>query len=87
MLVAEPCIVKSCSGMTISYRTVCPCILDGLAGPTCEERAAVFCINQCSGHGECHRGWCKCHEGYHGTDCAHMREGAVQSPGWLSRSA
>ena len=40
-----------------------PCIIDGLAGPSCDEVVEHFCINQCNGHGECYLGFCKCHKG------------------------
>ena len=63
------------------YRHQCPCFLDGLAGKTCSEKTEMFCVNQCSGHGECIRGWCKCQKGYFGTDCAHHKQGANESKG------
>lgn len=53
----------------------CPCLLDGLHGPTCEERVENFCPNQCSGHGECYLGWCHCHDGFFGHDCAYRHPG------------
>ncbi|PSC76549.1 exostosin-like glycosyltransferase [Micractinium conductrix] len=49
----------------------CLCYLDGWQGPTCEERVEMFCLNQCNGRGECVHGYCKCHKGWHGIDCAH----------------
>lgn len=63
----------------------CDCILDGLAGRDCEFRTEQFCINQCSGHGECQRGWCKCHEGYYGHDCALLQKGTPNLPGLGSK--
>ncbi|PSC72923.1 exostosin-like glycosyltransferase [Micractinium conductrix] len=48
----------------------CHCMLDGFGGPVCETPYEPFCLNQCSGRGECNLGFCKCHEGWHGIDCA-----------------
>ncbi|GBF92598.1 hypothetical protein Rsub_05212 [Raphidocelis subcapitata] len=48
----------------------CDCSVDGYAGPTCEDRTEAFCPNQCSGRGECERGWCRCARGWYGADCA-----------------
>ncbi len=28
------------------------------------------CINNCSFHGDCHLGYCKCYSGYYGIDCS-----------------
>ena len=33
------------------------------------------------GHGECHLGFCKCHEGWFGHDCAYRMEGVEDGPG------
>ena len=40
-----------------------PCIVDGLDGPLCDDVVESFCVNQCSGHGECNLGYCKCDPG------------------------
>eukprot|EP00798_Chlamydomonas_sp_ICE-L_P006523 gene6523-3163_t len=48
----------------------CGCYVDGFHGDHCELRYEMICLNQCSGHGECWLGFCKCHEGWYGTDCA-----------------
>lgn len=53
----------------------CPCIVDGLIGQHCESVRESFCINQCSGHGACNGGFCKCYEGWYGHDCAHKVPG------------
>lgn len=59
----------------------CPCLIDGISGPLCELRTEQVCINQCSGHGECRMGFCLCHEGYYGHDCARKRAGFPDYPG------
>ena len=41
----------------------------------CEKQLPVFCINQCSGRGECNLGFCHCHEGWYGSDCSRKRAG------------
>ena len=38
-------------------------------------------IPQCSGHGECVVGFCKCHEGWYGADCSRKRAGQAMEPG------
>ena len=53
----------------------CPCFIDGLGGPTCDTRYEMTCANQCNGHGECYLGFCQCHVGYYGHDCAQRMEG------------
>jgi len=59
----------------------CPCYLDGLFGPGCNITAENMCLNQCSGHGECYLGWCQCHEGWFGQDCAYRTLETPWSPG------
>ena len=41
----------------------------------------MSCPSQCSGHGECLSGFCKCHEGWYGTECARRRAGMEMEPG------
>lgn len=52
----------------------CEC-LPGFDGPTCAEAARSWCPNGCSGRGQCVRGWCRCKDGFYGTDCS-LKEGA-----------
>lgn len=59
----------------------CPCYLDGWLGPLCNIPAENFCPNQCSGHGECYLGWCKCHKGFFGHDCAYRMPGVQWDEG------
>jgi EGF-like domain len=59
----------------------CTCIIDGFGGDNCDEYYEMTCLNQCSGHGECYLGFCKCHEGWYGTDCAQRVEGKPDEPG------
>jgi hypothetical protein len=54
---------------------------DGFAGPTCEIRTQQVCVNQCNGHGDCNQGFCKCHDGWYGHDCAFSRAGVTRTPG------
>jgi hypothetical protein len=48
----------------------CGCALDGRGGPLCDLPTESYCPNQCSGHGECLRGFCRCAQGWYGLDCA-----------------
>ncbi|KAG2486464.1 hypothetical protein HYH03_014911 [Edaphochlamys debaryana] len=59
----------------------CPCLFDGFSGPLCEEVTEAMCVNQCSGHGECDHGFCRCHAGWYGTDCARKAAGQATEPG------
>lgn len=56
-------------------------MLDNTAGDLCELRKEMFCINQCMGHGECYLGFCKCHAGWYGTDCAQRVASQPDQPG------
>eukprot|EP00884_Botryococcus_braunii_P002394 jgi/Botrbrau1/12155/Bobra.0186s0066.1 len=60
---------------------VCVCDMDGWDGPTCETPHEAFCINQCSGHGDCRSGFCRCHPGYYGHDCARRVQNSIALPG------
>ncbi len=54
----------------------CHCDLDGLGGDFCEAPLEQTCMNQCSGRGACYLGFCKCHAGWYGHDCALRAVGA-----------
>jgi hypothetical protein len=59
----------------------CACRVDGLAGPFCNITIEHMCPNQCSGHGACHQGFCKCYSGWYGHDCAQRQAGLDMEPG------
>ncbi|RMZ55166.1 hypothetical protein APUTEX25_005444 [Auxenochlorella protothecoides] len=59
----------------------CDCYQDGISGATCETIYEHTCVNQCNGHGECYIGYCQCHKGWFGHDCAYRMEGVEDSPG------
>lgn len=53
----------------------CKCYTGQSAARFCEPISprgteSAFCLNQCSGRGECHTGYCHCKWGYHGADCS-----------------
>jgi len=53
----------------------CRCLCyPGYDGDACERSTAVvprhFCLNGCSGRGECFRNWCRCEPGFYGIDCS-----------------
>eukprot|EP00798_Chlamydomonas_sp_ICE-L_P025771 gene25771-11436_t len=58
----------------------CGCVHDGLLGHLCTDWSESNCPNQCNGHGNCDQGFCKCHEGWYGTDCARKRAGVPMEP-------
>ncbi|KAL6745753.1 exostosin-like glycosyltransferase [Haematococcus lacustris] len=68
---------------TIAPEDSCGCYQDGYYGNECEKRYEQTCMNQCSGHGECVVGFCKCHDGWYGTDCARKIAGAPMEPSLL----
>eukprot|EP00899_Mesostigma_viride_P028345 jgi/Mesvir1/8696/Mv02633-RA.1 len=47
-----------------------PCWYPEHQGLLCSVTAPSICVNQCSGRGECDRGFCVCQQGYHGIDCS-----------------
>jgi hypothetical protein len=63
----------------------CACRLEGMAGLLCDKVIEQVCVNQCSGHGSCHSGYCRCHQGYYGHDCAQRRAGVSARPGGWRR--
>ncbi|MEW5318578.1 MAG: hypothetical protein WDW38_009791 [Sanguina aurantia] len=62
----------------------CACPQEGWVGHLCDEPVEMFCINQCSGHGLCHIGFCKCHAGWYGLDCSRKRASLDMEAGYLS---
>ena len=47
----------------------CVCV-DGSYGANCEHVCSNDCLNDCSGHGTCIHGFCKCDDGWFGVDCS-----------------
>lgn len=47
----------------------CSCYEDRVGG-ACQVPVRSFCLNQCTGRGECVRGWCVCGDGWAGSDCS-----------------
>jgi hypothetical protein len=41
----------------------------------------MYCPNQCTAHGECVYGFCKCHEGWYGHDCSRKVAGKEMEQG------
>jgi hypothetical protein len=39
------------------------------------------CVGQCSGHGSCMYGFCKCHDGWYGADCSRKKAGMDMEQG------
>ena len=74
-----PCWLEhTCGANGSAVHGRCVCVTDGQAGPTCDVQTETVCNNQCSGHGDCWLGFCSCHAGYWGHDCAHRDPTAKQ---------
>ncbi|KAG2493455.1 hypothetical protein HYH03_008272 [Edaphochlamys debaryana] len=61
------------------------CFHEGLHGAWCNITSEVTCLNQCSGHGDCDGGYCRCHKGWYGEDCARKKAGEEMEPGSADR--
>ena len=53
----------------VASATQCICV-DGTYGSACDIVCSNDCFNDCSGHGECLHGWCRCQPGWFGADCS-----------------
>lgn len=62
----------------------CGCGLEGRYD-MCSKQLPTFCVNQCSGRGECQYGFCMCQHGWYGSDCSRKRAGEkVETLDWAS---
>ncbi|KAG1678608.1 hypothetical protein FOA52_012615 [Chlamydomonas sp. UWO 241] len=59
---------------------ICDCQVDNLDGRYCEIIKEAYCPAQCTGHGECNLGFCKCHTGWYGLDCSRKMAGSDMEP-------
>ncbi|KAG2493501.1 hypothetical protein HYH03_008317 [Edaphochlamys debaryana] len=55
-------------------------------GQRCQRAEPYHCYRNCSGVGQCVRGWCHCQPGYWGHGCT-RRKAYVSSAGWLPNHA
>ncbi|KXZ53465.1 hypothetical protein GPECTOR_7g915 [Gonium pectorale] len=60
-----------------------PCGPEDVGGKYCDEPNEAFCPGACSGHGHCDLGFCRCHEGYYGHDCARRKAGLPLLPSYI----
>ncbi len=63
----------------------CACGTEAWTGPFCDMPKESFCPGQCSGHGACLTGFCKCDEGWYGCDCSRKVAGAEVEPPQISQ--
>ncbi|KAG2489065.1 hypothetical protein HYH03_012501 [Edaphochlamys debaryana] len=76
------CNVAKESQLTEPARRGCACDTEpSLSGRMCEHVLEDACPNQCSGHGECDAGYCRCFPGWYGQECARKRAGQEMEPG------
>ncbi|CAM6091825.1 unnamed protein product [Calypogeia fissa] len=72
------------------WKMECYCTYDGTGGRFCSVPVESFCINQCSGNGQCRGGFCACGEGWYGIDCSvpsSLKSRSLEKwPTWLSAS-
>jgi EGF-like domain len=65
--------------LTETWSCKAPSVLRLLQGESCEseERGGLQppCVNDCSGHGVCVWGFCKCKPGRFGIDCSRSKAG------------
>ncbi|KAG2488354.1 hypothetical protein HYH03_013044 [Edaphochlamys debaryana] len=80
------CNVDSPGKMTSPEKHACvpwhSCQEEGLSGTMCDIVTEETCLNQCSGHGECDAGYCRCNKGWYGHDCARKKAGEEMEPGY-----
>ncbi|GAX81627.1 hypothetical protein CEUSTIGMA_g9055.t1 [Chlamydomonas eustigma] len=58
----------------------CPCSSEMTTGIFCHIPQEAYCPRQCSGHGACQSGFCKCHDSWYGTDCSRKVQGLPEEP-------
>ncbi|KXZ48538.1 hypothetical protein GPECTOR_27g709 [Gonium pectorale] len=51
------------------------CQGEGVHGTLCDGLNEETCLNQCTGHGDCDAGFCKCHPYWYGHECARKKAG------------
>ncbi|KAK3256185.1 hypothetical protein CYMTET_34667 [Cymbomonas tetramitiformis] len=67
----DQCSHRGSCGSRDSEATLADCFCyQGFHGKTCEHSEYSFCLNQCSGRGNCINGFCHCEAGWWGIDCA-----------------
>ncbi|KAG2493469.1 hypothetical protein HYH03_008286 [Edaphochlamys debaryana] len=77
------CNVDDEKALNQTIRSNCGCGSDeGLTGWVCSTVKEQTCPNQCSGHGECDAGYCRCHQGWYGHECARKKAGEAMEPGF-----
>ncbi|GAX76857.1 hypothetical protein CEUSTIGMA_g4303.t1 [Chlamydomonas eustigma] len=56
------------------------CMIDNIGGKYCDTVKEAYCPSQCSGHGDCNLGFCKCQDGWYGLDCSRKAAAATLDP-------
>ncbi len=72
------CAAEDRGRVSAKANRVCGCAIDSLTGPLCEAPKEAFCVAQCSGRGACDLGFCRCREGWYGSDCSRKVAGAEE---------
>ena len=59
------------------------CLCDKFKMRGGDDCSIFYCLNECTGHGSCEEGICKCDDDFYGVDCSVFVKSAISSAVFL----